>query len=208
MSWKRQSREIYGMRNHIDMLGGKINYEQRKNQKLTQELIDLKRTNDQFEADLREVQVKSFKEMVKSTWTPMEDQVISDILNEVHKEIEDWADENCVDIFEEMEGKLTEEEQTEFLEYLKDITIVATDDFGQQLGWWTEKGSDPVLILTAAMTHLMYDKICSNEFAVVDALVIGGNVSGPLQQTYRGLLDGKHEVFLPSNFESILTPRQ
>ena len=188
---EKQARKIAAMGNHIHVLSQQLDYERRKNEKLQHDLLDLKQTNDQFAADLREVQVKSFKEMAKSSWTPMEDHIISDILGDVHKEIEDWCDENCADNFDQMRGRLSKKDETTLLDFLKLVTVVVSDDFGEQLGWWTEKGYDPVLLSTAVITHLMYDSVCVNEFSVVDALLGGAGASIPLSQTFQALLAGK-----------------
>jgi hypothetical protein len=199
---EKQARQINGMHQHIHVLTQQLEHERRRNESLSHELIDLKSTNDQFEADLREVQVKSFKELSKSSWTPMEDHVIRDILGEIHKEIEDWADEVCVETFEEMKGKLTEGEVNQLMDFLKSFTIIVTDDYEQQLEWWEEKAADPVLLLTATMTHLMYLNMCLNPFQVVDAIVqgSGSDVSAGLLQTYRILAEGTSKVQTKPNY--------
>jgi hypothetical protein len=176
-----QSRHLQVAIHKIHYLEQQLGYFQRENARLNEDLLDLQSRNHQFEADLREVQVKSFKEMVKESWTPIEDRVVEEKLGEIHKEIEDWVADNCVEEFGEVRVEdLTENEQRLLLNFLRNFTIIETENgsLSEQLDWWVARSMDPVLIPTAVITHFMYISAFSNPF-----LALGGacGLVGPEQ---------------------------
>jgi hypothetical protein len=176
-----QSRHLQAAIHKIKYLEQQLGFLQRENARLNEDLLDLQSRNHQFEADLREVQVKSFKEMVKESWTPMEDRVIQEKLGEIHKEIEDWVADNCVEEFEEVRvEELTDNEQHDLLNFLRSFTIIETENgsLSEQLNWWVTRSMDPVLIPTAVITHFMYISVFNNPFL---ALGGAGGLGGPEQ---------------------------
>ncbi|OCL13282.1 hypothetical protein AOQ84DRAFT_372324 [Glonium stellatum] len=111
---------------------------------------------------------ESFKEMGKPLWTPIEHRVIRELLHEIHKDIEDWADENCVTSFETIEEHIDDSEARELLEILQNIALIKTDDFNTQLKTWIEGSLDPVLLVTAIAIHHLYSSVFNNPFLVLD----------------------------------------
>jgi hypothetical protein len=143
----------------------------RQNHALNESLKKLKISNDQYEAERREIQAKSFREMSKSSWAPMEDQVIRETIEGIHKDLEDWVEDNCIESLEEIDGRGNDAEAHQLL--LDFLQSAATTHAGQpweQLQLKINKGLSPRLVLTAILINYMYMSIFKNPFSVLDAL--------------------------------------
>jgi hypothetical protein len=166
---------------------------QAENEGLNADLLELRGTNQQFVTDLREAQVKSFKELGKDSWVPLEDRVISEKLSEIHKELEDWVDENCIDDFEQMQ-EMNEADQAVLLDFFRKITIVKSDNLMEQIKIWEAEQMDVILLITSVITHQMYLALFTNPFLVIDS-VMGSTqaeqYSSAMKQIYQALLSGK-----------------
>jgi hypothetical protein len=179
--------------------------EHHNNKQLNADLIELHKTNLQMETDLREFQIKSFKEMGKDSWTPMEDRILREKLAEIHKDIEDWVEENCVGSFTDVVvERLTEEGEENLMGFLQRFTYIQAekDSLSYQLKRWEARSMDPVLIQTAIITHMMYIFMFSNPFLALDGLVDlkqVESVSNCMMATYQMLLSGKHLLFFLRN---------
>jgi hypothetical protein len=173
----------------------RLHHFNKENDELNADMAQLKKTNDRFEADLREVQKKSFKEMTKTTWTPLEDNAVRELLEEIHKDIEDWADENGVDSLENLGDCLDEAEAGQLMKALQEVSLTTAGDLDTQVRLWIESSLDPVLLLTALVTYHMYTSMCINPFLGLDAF--GGEfqtslVSQTMLSMYHVLLERKY----------------
>ncbi|KAF4622826.1 hypothetical protein G7Y89_g14199 [Cudoniella acicularis] len=148
----------------------------------------LNATNEQLNADLLLIQQKSLGEMSKATWVPLEDQAILDVFEEIHKDIEDWADDNCVDTLEELKERLSDEQKAQLMAFMKPVAELNCKDFNSQIDYWVNCELDPVLLLKALATHHMYLSIFRSPFGVLDILAPDQNLSYVLLGMYRQLI--------------------
>lgn len=145
-------------------------HSQKNNEELKNDIAELSKANDALQADLRKIQQKSFSAMSKSAWTPLEDRTISDILQEIHQDLEAWADENCLESFDDVRERLDEAQQVELLELCMKVADVTQSDLSSQFAWWDERHLDPILLLTALMTYRMYTCVFDNEFLALGVI--------------------------------------
>ncbi len=181
-------RQISAMEGEIMSLRKRLWHSQKNNHELKGNLADLNRKNDALQGDLRKVQQKSFNQITKSAWTPLEDRAIQEALQEIHQDLEDWADDNCLESFAEILERLPEPRQAELLEFCKDVIDITQPDLVSQFKWWTERKVDPVLLLTALATYHMYSCVFNNEFLAIGALEVDGSVD-PMTDVYRKLAE-------------------
>lgn len=133
----------------------------------------------------------SFGQMSKSAWTPLEDRAIQDILEEVHHDLEEWADTNCLETFAEVKARLSEVQETQLFELCKKVADVTQSDLAAQFKWWEDRGLEPILLLTAISTYRMYSCIFSNEFLGLGAVDEGS--MGMMLDVYKKLTERKCE---------------
>ncbi|KAH6667963.1 hypothetical protein B0J14DRAFT_567311 [Halenospora varia] len=178
----------------------------RQRDEMNNSLSGLNNINDQLQADLLEIQKKSFKEMSKANWVPLEDRAILEVFDEIHKDIEDWADDNCKEDLMEIGEGLTGEQKVELMAFMGQVAEINCQDLDEQLKYWVDTGLDPVLLLTALATHHMYLSVFRNPFGVLDALAPGGNVGVTMMGIYQNLrqLDIKQAHQWRSNLFRIL----
>jgi hypothetical protein len=160
----------HAMEMEIMTLRKRLWHSEKRNQELNFNLSELSNANDSLQGDLRKVQQKSFNQMTKSAWTPLEDRVIQEVLQEIHHDLEEWADENCVESFAEIGAHLNGVQQVELLELCKKVADVTQNDLLSQFQWWEERQFDPVLLLVALVTHRMYSCVFNNEFLALGAV--------------------------------------
>jgi hypothetical protein len=177
----------HAMEMEIMSLEKRLLSSQKKNEELNYNLSELSHANDGLVDDLRKVQQKSFNQMTKSAWTPLEDRAIQDVLEDIHQDIEAWAENNCVESFEKIQERLDESQQAELFEACKNVVNVTQDDLATQFQWWEERDVDPVLLFTALATFHMYLSVFNNEFLALEA-VEEGSMSLMLD-VYRKLAD-------------------
>ena len=195
------SRRLQEATERIVSLQQQLAVEHRNNRQLNVDLNELHKTNVQMDTDLREFQIKSFREMGKDSWTPMEDRIVREKLTEIHKDIEDWVEENCVESFRDVVVEdLTEEEEENLMNFLQRFTYIEEekDSLSYQLSRWEARSMDPVLIQTAIITHMMYIFIFRNPFMALDGLVDleqAESVSSSMTVTYQMLSSCKHLLF-------------
>lgn len=181
------NRRQHAMEHEIMALRKRLLHSQKKNEELNYNLSELSRANDGLQGDLRKVQQKTFNQMTKSAWTPLEDRAIQELLQEIHQEIEVWAEDNCIESFDEIKGRLSEAQQAELLELCRQVVDVSQGDLASQFQWWEERRVDPILLLTALMTRRMYSCVFTNEFLALGALDQGS--MGPVLDIYRKLIE-------------------
>lgn len=158
---------------HNSQLADAVSRWRSENTRLNEDLRQLREVNDQHESDLRELQTKSFKEISKSIWAPLEDQVVRETLESIHKEIEDWAEENSIKTFDALNESLISDGEAEALfNFLGDISLIGSDNLWGQFRMWRSQEIDPELILTAVIISSMYDRVFRNPFLVLDAFEI------------------------------------
>jgi hypothetical protein len=162
--------DVEAILEHNRRLDGAVSHWRQENMKLNEDLRQLREVNDQHESDLRELQTKSFKEISKSIWSPLEDHVVRETLENIHKEIEDWAEENSIKTFDDLnESCISDGEAEALLDFLRDIASTDSDNLWGQFRIWGRQEIDPELILTAVITSCMYDQVFRNPFMVLDA---------------------------------------
>jgi hypothetical protein len=142
---------------------------QRQNEDLNTAMSVLKSTNDQLQADCREVQLRTFKEMAKSSWTPLEDRVISEMLDDIHQRIEEWAEDNCLGSLEDIMEGLQVSEGVQLLKKCNEVANVSAEEFDRQMQLRDERSLDPTLLLTALASHHMYKSVFNNSFLALGA---------------------------------------
>jgi hypothetical protein len=168
---------------HNKHLEGAIFHWRQENLKLNEDLKQLRQVNEQHESDLRELQTKSFKEISKSIWSPLEDQVVRETLETIHKEIEDWAEDNCVKTFNDVEDScISNTEAGMMLNFLKDIASTDSDNLWSQFRVWRGQQIDPELVFTAVITSYMYDQVFRNPFTVLDAFEVQKSYEGQVSK--------------------------
>lgn len=168
---------------HNKHLEGAVFHWRQENMKLNEDLKQLREVNEQHESDLRELQTKSFKEISKSIWSPLEDQVVRETLETIHKEIEDWAEENCIKTFNDVdESCMSNEDAGSLLEFLKDIASTDSENLWGQFQVWRGQQIDPELIFTAVITSCMYDQVFRNPFTVLDAFEVQESYDGKVSK--------------------------
>ncbi|KUJ19622.1 uncharacterized protein LY89DRAFT_779557 [Mollisia scopiformis] len=199
----------HAMEMEINNLEKRLWHSQKKNEELKYNMSELSQTNDALQDDLRKVQQKSFNQMTKSAWTPLEDRAIQEVLEEIHQDIEAWAEDNCVESFDEIKGCLDETHQAALLEICKNVADVTQDGLGAQFQWWEERDVDPILLLTALSTFQMYSCVFNNEFLAMEVIV--EDSMGTMVDVYRKLaeLDSKQAHVWRSQLMRIIvgTPR-
>jgi hypothetical protein len=172
-SWFGHNKDDTGM---IKSLTEKLKQAEEQNSSHLQHISDLKETNRLFEAELQQFQVKSFREISKLSWTPLEDQVIDTVLNEIHSDLEHWCDSYCVKDFEPLLS-LSQNEAEGIVILARSINYPALTVMDQirwwSNRWWTDNGddgNDPSRILKAILARQMYHDLLSNPFLLMDAL--------------------------------------
>lgn len=177
------------MERQIQSLETKLHHSQMKNEELKSTISEFSHAKDSLVEDLRRFQQKSFNQRAKSTWTPLEDLAIQAVLEEIHEDIEVWAEENCVESYEAIQQSLTEEAQTELFQACKNVADVTQDNLATQFRWWERRSLEPHLLLTALMTFHMYSCVFNNEFMALEAIA-EGSMSMTID-VYRKLLERK-----------------
>jgi hypothetical protein len=162
-----QTRRPNSYEMHIMSLEKRLWHSQKNNHELKNDIAELSRANDGLQSDLRKIQQKSFMAMSKSTWTPLEDKAIQEILEEIHHDLEEWVEDHCLETFNEVLERLNETQQAELLEICAKVADVNQPNLASQFQWWDERHLDPVLLLTALVTYRMYTCVFDNEFLAI-----------------------------------------
>ncbi|KAH8665033.1 hypothetical protein BGZ60DRAFT_62669 [Tricladium varicosporioides] len=197
--YQQMERENSWLKQQIEQL-------RRQRDEMNNSLSSLNNVNDQLQADLVEIQKKSFKEMSKANWVPLEDRAILEVFDEIHKDIEDWADDNCKEDLMEIAEGLSEEQKVELMAFMGPVAEVNCQNLDEQLRYWVNTRLDPVLLLTALATHHMYLAVFRNPFGILDVLSPDENVAATMLGIYLNLkqLDIKQAHQWRSNLFRIL----
>jgi hypothetical protein len=142
------------------------------NDELNESLAELNKTNDVLQKELRDFQVRSFKDLSRDTWRPMEDRAVQEALEILHKDIEDWADENCIESLTDIACDVNSPEARELLDCLRKVAWISEEEteLSAQLQQYAEVEIEPVLLLTALLTYAIYKSAFSEPFLILDAL--------------------------------------
>jgi hypothetical protein len=193
-------RDHYVHINHYLVLQNQVMYFQTECEKQRTELAELNYHNRRYEAEIQEFQKKSLRTIGKSTWTPLNDEVVINILEEIHNNIDDWADNCCLDSFERFE-ELDDKEQEGLMNFLCSVTQYPDVEDIQSMTELLERDMEnPKLMASSYITHLMYAKLMSNPFdsiAILSTLKSSNNfgdgilLSQALSHIYQSILDSK-----------------
>jgi hypothetical protein len=126
----------------------------------------------------------------------MEDNTLQEKLAEIHKDIEDWVDENCIKFYKDL-GDLTMEEEDTLMDFLRRFMYIREDrdDLSELLRSWEDQFIDLVLIPTAIITHLMYRTLFRNPFFAFSGVIDSEqaeNISSCIMTIYQALLSRKY----------------
>jgi hypothetical protein len=190
-----------------------IEYLKRQNQELIEDLQELSRVREEQEKEKRAIQMKSFKQIAHDAWTPLDDSTIKETIESIYKDIEDWVEENCVDMFEDFQS-LSEEEQAILWSIVGKITY-DSPSFEELVSSWSENGKnvDPCLLATAIIIHHMYDSIVNNPFLILGFLaedksdLEANTLTSVIHSTYNQLCSRKLFPFLCCSFLTWLSKR-
>ncbi|KAH6663116.1 hypothetical protein B0J14DRAFT_707306 [Halenospora varia] len=142
-------------------------------EKLNEELAGLQSINDEFQKDLGEVQLRSFKDIAKASRPAMEDTVVKDISERLHKNIEDWAEDASVRSWSDVGAAMNSDAgEEELFQLLKTAATIPEDveDIATQMKQWKRMKVYPEIILAALATYWMYRSMTNNPFLVLDLL--------------------------------------
>jgi hypothetical protein len=185
---------------HYIVLQNQALYLQNQCEEQRTELAELNYQNRRQESEIQEFQKKSLKLIGKSTWTPLNDEVVVNILEEIHNNIDDWADNWCLDHFNRFE-ELDNEEQEALMNFLCAVTQhTEVKDLQTMIQLLERNMTEPKLIATSYITHLMYTKLMSNPFDSISILSateasnnsdVGTLLSESFGHVYQSMLESK-----------------
>ena len=133
--------------------------------------------NSILETQIQQIQNTSFRAISKSSWTLLDDKVIDTILTEIHLDLDEWCDYNCVEDIGSL-LKLPQEMLDDVVYEIRNVAYAPMDVEGQikwwSTVWWTKNDSgtahDPSRFLKAVLANTMYRHFSANPFSILDAL--------------------------------------
>lgn len=169
--YKQLQAERQYILHQMDTLQQDLKRERQHAEKLSASWHDQRRELDRYETELREAQVKSFKEMAQTEWAPEEDSVIQRNLEILHKNGWSWVKTYSIDSMDKLD-ELPAAQQDALAESLPEVTRVLKPYFAddaQRLYVKNHVRKAPALCVAAALSHNVFVNLFQNPFFFLDA---------------------------------------
>lgn len=174
---------------------------------MRESLEEAKKVNAVLRAQVLALQERSFEKMRSSSWTPLSDIMVRDVIQGIEKDIEDWARDSAVESFSCCLGHLSTSEEQQLMNTLQHIALLDYPGCDKQFNWWEQQKFQVKHVLAAIATREVFDHASCNPFAIIDyATALScqdknfiGKPSGGLQMTLNLLERGMFASFCGFN---------
>lgn len=154
-----------------------------KEKKLTDEIHELKHENEMREWEIKQAQIKSFRNMKQGRWLPQEESSVRGKLDRLQSNIKQWAKSNAMKSMEEVDSMLKETavEQDALLKGLGKVVRLVDGALPAQV---LDGRHAPFLCLNAMLANEIYMHILADPFffleddigPIIDSLPVDSSI--------------------------------